>query len=49
MCIAVVCKPGCEAMNFEINLIFLIRFPYMTKKSGQKLKYLENEKAFKMK
>ena len=34
-------------MDFEINLIFLIKpFFYMTKKSIQKLKYLENEKIF---
>ena len=31
-------------MDFEINLIFLIeQFFYMTKKSWQKLKYLDNE------
>ena len=39
MCIAIVCKPGCDVMNFEVNLIFLI-------KPWQKLKYLENEKSF---
>ena len=34
-------------MKFNINLIFLIKpFCYMTKKSRQKLKYLENEKSF---
>ena len=33
-------------MNFEIKLIFLIKsFIYMTKKSKQKFKYLENEKS----
>ena len=47
MCIAIACLPGCDVMNFEINLIFLIKpFLYMTKKSTQKLKYLENEKSF---
>ena len=25
MCIAIVCKPGCDVMNFEVNLIFLIK------------------------
>ena len=25
MCIAIVCEPGCEVMNFEVNLIFLIK------------------------
>ena len=48
MCIAIVCKPVCEVMNFEVNLIFfkLSRFSYMTKKSLQKLKYLGNERSF---
>ena len=25
MCIAIVCYPGCDVMDFEINLIFLIK------------------------
>ena len=25
MCIAIVCFPGCEVINFEVNLIFLIK------------------------
>ena len=34
MCIAIVCEPGCNVINFEINLIFLIQsFFYMTPKS----------------
>ena len=34
-------------MNFEINLIFLVKpFLHMIKKSKQKPKYLENEKSF---
>ena len=41
MCIAIVCYPGCDVINYEMNLIFLI------KKSRQKLKYLESEKSFK--
>ena len=37
-------------MNFEINLSFLIElFSCITKKSGQKCKYLKNEKTFNMK
>ena len=36
-----------DVKNFEINLIFPIKlFFYMTKKSRQKFKYLENEKCF---
>ena len=47
MFIEIVCWPGCDVTNFEINLIFLIKpFLYMTKKSRQKLKYLENKKSF---
>ena len=41
MYIAIVCFPGCDVMNFEIK-----PFLYMTKKSIQKLEYLENEKSF---
>ena len=25
MCIAIVCEPGCHVINFEVNLIFLIK------------------------
>ena len=47
ICIKIVSKPGCDVINFEINLIFHIKsFCYMTKMSRQKLKYLENEKNF---
>ena len=47
MCIVIVCEPSRDVINFEINLIFLIKpFSYMTNKSRQKLKYLENEKSF---
>ena len=46
-CIATVCFPGCDVINFENNLIFLIKpFSYITKKSIQKFKYLENENSF---
>ena len=47
MCIAILCKPGCDVMSFEIKLIFLIKpLFYMTKNSRQKSKYLEKEKSF---
>ena len=38
-------------MDFKINLTFLIDpvFLHMIKKSSQKLKYLENKRAFKVK
>ena len=47
MCIAIVCEPGSDILNFEINLIFLIKpLLYMTKKCKEKLKHLDNEKSF---
>ena len=46
-CIAIISFPGCDVINFEINLICLIKpFFYKTKNSRQKFKYLENEKSF---
>ena len=50
MCIAIICLSGCDVIDFEINLIFLIKlFSYMTKKSRQKFKCLENEKRWNKK
>ena len=47
ICVTVVCLPGCDVINFQIILIFLIKpFCYKTKKSKEKLKYLENEKSY---
>ena len=49
MCIAIVCCPLCTVIHFEINLSLLIKqFSYMIKKSGQKCKYLKNEKSFQL-
>ena len=44
------CCPVCDAINFEINLRFLIK-PYLciTKKSGQECKYLKNKHNLKIK
>ena len=47
MCIAIVCFPGCDVINFETNFIFLIKqLFWMAKKSRQKSKHLENKKSF---
>ena len=47
MFIVIVCVSVFEIINFEIYLSFLIKwFSYITKKSGQKRKYLQNEKSF---
>ena len=41
MFIAIVCFPGFDVINFDINLIFLIKpLLCLTKKSSQKFKYL---------
>ena len=46
-CIAIVCFLVCDVINFDIIVIFLIKpFFFMTKKSRQKFKHLENEKSF---
>ena len=39
MCIAIVCWPGCDTINFEIFLIFLI-------KQFEKFIHLQNKKGF---
>ena len=45
MCIAIVFLPSYDVIDFEINLIILIKpFFYITKKSIQKRKYLEKKK-----
>ena len=47
MCIAISCFNGCDVINFEINLIFLMKsFFCMTKKRRPKFKYLENGNNF---
>ena len=47
MCTEIVYFPGFDVINSEINLIFLIKpFFYMTRKSKQKFKYLENKESF---
>ena len=48
MCVVVICFPGCDVINLEINLIFLIKpFFFMSKISRQKFKDLDNEKSFR--
>ena len=43
---AITCFSGFDVINFEINLVFLIKpFSYMTKKCRQ-FKNLESEKSF---
>ena len=51
VCIVIICCPFCEVINLEINVSFLTKpLFYITKKSGQKCKYLKNkQRAFNMK
>ena len=47
MCIKIVRFPSYDVINFGIDLIFLIKlFLHVSKNSGQKSKYRENEKSF---
>ena len=47
MGIFIICCPVCDVMNFQIKLSLLMEpFFYIIKKSGQKCKYLKNERAF---
>ena len=47
MCIVIICWPVHDAINFQIKLSFLIKLlSYITKESGQKQKYLNNEMSF---
>ena len=45
MCIAIVRKPGCDVMNFEVNLIFVIK-PFSL--HDQKAKERERERENKL-
>ena len=50
MCTAIAYFPCCDVINFEINLIFLIKpFFYMTKSQNKNLNILITKRAFKVK
>ena len=50
MCIVIVCYPGCDIMDFEINLIFQIAVLSTWPKSHDKnLNNLRTKRAFKVK
>ena len=47
MCVTIVCKPCSNVMNFEVELIFLIKPLFLHDQNVvTKLKYLEDEKSF---
>ena len=51
MFIVILCSPGCDVINFKINLIFLIKSGFFTRPKSQDkdLKILRTTRAFKMK
>ena len=47
MCIAILCFPGWDVISVETDFTFQVElFFYVTKKSREKFKHLENEKRF---
>ena len=56
MCIAIVCKPSCDVMNFEVNLVFLIQPLFLHDQKVSNKNYSDKnfdifrtKKAFKIK
>ena len=50
MCIAIMCSPSCDVINFETNLTFLIKPFFVWPKSQDKnLNILRTKRAFKVK
>ena len=51
ICIAIACYPGCDVMDFEINLIFLIEPDFFTwpKSHDKNLNILRTKRAFNVK
>ena len=46
MCIAIVLYPGGDVINFENNLIFLIKLFFLHDQKVKTKNYLENEESF---
>ena len=50
MCIVIVCEPGCDVVNFEVTLTFLIKQIFLRdQKVKTKINILRTKKAFKTK
>ena len=48
MCIEIVCFPGCDVINFEINLVSLMyRFSTRLKSQDKNVNILRTKRAFK--
>ena len=46
MCIAIVCYPGCDVMDSEIKLFFLIQPFFLPKSNDKNLNILRTKRAF---
>ena len=46
MCIAIVCFPGSDVINFDINLIFVTKPFFLWEQKVKRMKCLENEMSF---
>ena len=47
MCIGIVCKPGCDVMDFEVSLIFQIKLFFLHDQNDvRKMYYIEDKKSF---
>ena len=49
MCMVIVCQPGCEAIDFEINIFLIQPFFNMTRTRDKSINILSTKRVFKMK
>ena len=49
ICVVIVCYPGCDVINFEINLIFLIKSFFLHDQSSKNSNILRTKRDFKPK
>ena len=49
MCIVIICKPGCDVINFEINLSNQEVFSTQPKSQDKNVNILRTKRAFKVK
>ena len=46
ICFVIVYFPGCDIINFEINILFVTKPFLYDQKLNKKIKYFENENSF---
>ena len=49
MCMVIACQPGCEAIDFEINIFLIKPFFNMTRSHDKSINILSTKRVFKMK